>query len=207
MLAWAGVFGLGASAYFYAYRSHPDVLLDVFSAWAFALALLTLVVLRSERVRRGLPAVPALLVLLGFGLMVCSVAQLPRPWSEVARIAESAGESRPLALAAMADVVRERTRPHERVAILAPVGHRVAREAGVVDVTPYPGVGQMPAIEQLDETLGLLRREGGRTIFVGQGLPPGMAAYLHRHGWRQIRRVDGIGWSGEAVLELRLGRS
>jgi hypothetical protein len=34
-----------------------------------------------------------------------------------------------------------------------------------------------------------------------------MAAYLHRRGWRQIHRVDGIGWSGEPVLELRLRRS
>ncbi|HXE43705.1 MAG TPA: hypothetical protein VN635_00770 [Conexibacter sp.] len=203
MLAWSGVFGLGASAYFYAYRSHPDVLLDVFSAWGLALALLTLVVLRSERARRGLPAAPALLVLLGFGLTVCSLAQVPRPWSEVRRIASPSGVARPLALATMADVVRERTRPHEPVVILSQVGHRVAREAGVVNVAPYPGAGQMPSREQLDETLALLRREGGRTIFVAQQLPLGMGAYLRRRGYVQVGRFDEVGWLGSRALELR----
>jgi hypothetical protein len=204
MLAWAGIFGLGASVYFYAYRSHPDVLLNIFSAWAFALVLLTIVVLRAERLRERLPALPALLVLFGFGLAVCSVAQVPRPWSEVSRIVDDGGESRPLVLSAMAAEVRHRTRPGEHVAIFVQVGHRVAREAGVVNVSPYPGFKQMPAREQLDETLERLRRDGGRAIFVGQEMPPGMAAYLHRRGWEQVRRSDGIGWSGEPVFELRL---
>ncbi len=204
MLAWAGIFGLGASVYFYAYRSHPDVLLNIFSAWAFALVLLTIVALRSERSRERLPALPALLVLFALGLAVCSVAQVPRPWSEVARIAEDGGAEHPLVLSAMAAEVRHRTRPGEHVAIFVQVGHRVAREAGVVNVSPYPGFKQMPAREQLDDTLGLLRSEGGRTIFVGQKMPPGMAAYLQRRGWEQVRRSDGIGWSGEPVLELRL---
>jgi hypothetical protein len=203
MLAWAGIFGLGASVYFYAYRSHPDVLLNIFSAWAFALALLTIVVLRSERTRERLPALPALLVLFGFGLAVCSVAQVPRPWSEVSRIADDGGEQHPLVLSAMAEEVRERTRPGEPVAIFVQVGHRVAREAGVVNVSPYPGFKQMPAREQMDDTLARLRAEGGRTIFVGQEMPPGMAAYLHRNGWRQTRRSDGLGWSGAPVFELR----
>ena len=205
MLAWAGIFGLGASVYFYAYRSHPDVLLNIFSAWAFALALLTIVVLRSERSRERLPALPALLVLFGFGLAVCSVAQVPRPWSEVARIAEDGGTRRPLALSDMVGGGRGSARgPGEHVAIFVQVGHRVAREAGVVNVSPYPGFKQMPAREQLDETLERLRREGGRTIFVGQEMPPGMAAYLRRRGWEETRRSDGIGWSAAPVVELRL---
>lgn len=206
MLAWVGVFGFGASAYFYAYRSHPDVLLNLFSVWAFALALLTIVVLRSERWRRGAPALPQLLVLFGFGLVACSIAQLPPPWSEASRIADSAPTQRPLVLSAMADLVEERTHPGEHVAIFAPVGHRVAREAGVVNVAPYPGLGQMPAREQLDETLDLLRSEEGRTAFFGQPLPPGMAAHLRQRGYVSVRRTDDLGWSGSRVLEFRARR-
>jgi hypothetical protein len=206
MLAWIGVFGLGASVYYYAYRSHPDVLVNVFSAWALALALLTILVVRAERSRARMPALPSLLVLLGFGLVVCSVAQVPRPWSEVARIADDAGAERPLLLSAMADEVRARTRPGEHVAIFVQVGHRVARQAGVVNVNPYPGFKQMPSREQLDEVLELLRREGGRTVFVGQEIPPGLLDHLRRRGFARVRTTPGIGWSGERVVELRTAR-
>ena len=206
MLAWAGVFGLGASVYFYAYRSHPDVLVNLFSAWAFALALLTIVALRSERSREGMPALPALLVLFGFGLVVCSVAQVPRPWSEVTRIAGDEGVDRPLVLSAMADEIRARTRPGERVAIFVQVGHRVAREAGVVNVSPYPGFKQMPAREQLDDVLVSLRRDGGRTVFVGQEMPPGLADHLRRRGFAPVRTSADIGWAGAPVLEFRAAR-
>ena len=48
-LAWAGVFGLGAGAYFVG-RSHPHVLIDLFSAWSLALTLL------ADRDRPGDPA-------------------------------------------------------------------------------------------------------------------------------------------------------
>ena len=203
MLAWAGIFGLGASVYYYAYRSHPDVLVNIFSAWAFALALLTIVVLRAERTRERLPSLPALLVLFGFGLVVCSIAQVPRPWFEVSRIADDVGTQRPLVLSAMADEVRARTRPREPVALFVQVGHRVAREAGVVNVSPYPGLKQMPAREQLDDVLELLRREGGRTVFVGQQIPPGLISHLRRRGFERVRTSVGIGWSGTPVIELR----
>jgi len=203
MLAWTGIFGLGASVYFYAYRSHPDVLLNIFSVWALALALLTIVVLRARPTRTRILTLPTLLVLLGFGLVVCSVAQVPRPWSEIARITEAGGPTRPLELAAMAEAVRERTRPGEHVAIFVQVGHRVAREAGVVNVNPYPGFKQMPAREQLDETLASLRREGGRTVFVGQEMPPGMSAYLRSLGWVRVRTVPDVGWAGTDMIELR----
>jgi hypothetical protein len=188
MLAWSGLFGLGASTYYYAYRSHPDVLLAVFSAWALALALLVIVVLRPGR-WSGASVVPKLVVLFGFGLAACSVAQLPPPWREATRIADAAGPTQPLVLSAMADLVRARTHPGERVAVIVEVGHRVAREADVVN----------------DDTLDLLRREGGDTIFVGQPLLPGMAAYLRSRGWLQVHRSPGIGWGEATVIELRRG--
>jgi hypothetical protein len=205
MLAWSGIFGLGASVYFYAYRSHPDVLLNIFSAWAFALALLLIVVLRAERTRSGVPALPALLVLFGFGLAACSVAQVPWPWSEVARIT-SEGTDRPLMLDAMAEAVRELTQPGEHVAIFVQVGHRVARDAGVINISPYPGFKQMPAREQLDDTLEQLRREDGRTVFVGQDMPPGMAAHLRRHGFARLATIPEAGWSGAPVTVFRAAR-
>ena len=70
-LMWSGVFGLGAGSYFVG-RSHPHVLIDLFSAWALALSLLTIAVAQAvvrRRLRR--PQLAELLVLAGFGVMVC----------------------------------------------------------------------------------------------------------------------------------------
>jgi hypothetical protein len=206
MLAWAGVFGLGASVYFYAYRSYPDVLINLFSIWALTLALLVVAVVRAARTGGRAPALAGLLVLFGFGLAACSVAQFPAPWRQVERIA-SEGAGRPLVLSELVEIVAARTRPGEAVLVLAPVGHRVAREAGVANVNPYPGFGQMPAREQLDEALASLEEAGGRTVFVAQTPPPGLVGYLRREGFSQIARRSAGGWSGEPVVVLQRARA
>ena len=46
MLAFSAIFGLGAASY-YANRSHPDVLMALFSAWGFSVSLLAWVALRA----------------------------------------------------------------------------------------------------------------------------------------------------------------
>ncbi|HEX5146137.1 MAG TPA: hypothetical protein VFV85_03875, partial [Conexibacter sp.] len=157
MLAWAGIFGLGAGTY-YVGRSHPVALKHQFSAWSFALALLTVVAagaLASARGRRH--ALAAVAVLFGFGVMACSVAQLPTPWSQVRRLRApylQLAEWRsprlfvpPAAPAARAFVASLADGPHRfayrrgaPVAILLTGGHRVADAYGVADVSPYTGI-------------------------------------------------------------------
>jgi hypothetical protein len=180
-LAWTGVFGLGAGVYYYAYRSHPDVLINLFSVWALALALLTVVAVRSLRTDR-LPSLPALAVLLGFGLAACSLAQLPLPWQQVQRIARDSG-SEPYRERAVAARVEAITRPGEHVLLFHSLGHRVAEEAGVVNVSPYTGLMQMPTREQLDEALELLADAGGRRILLAEEPWVGMAPVLRRAGY------------------------
>jgi hypothetical protein len=200
MLAWTGVFGLGSSIYFYAYRSHPDVLINLFSSWSVTVALLLVVVLRGMWADRR-PAIAGVLVLFAFGLVVCSVAQLPLPWQHVRRIAASSAYE-PFRLPALARAIAQVTRPGERVVVLAPVGHRVAHDAGVVNVNPYTGMGQMPSREQLFELLARLRSEGGTSVFVAEaptkGLP--LQRVLARHGLRPTRLwPQPIGWNGASV--------
>jgi hypothetical protein len=165
MLAWSGTFGLLAGAYF-AGRSHPQVLIDLFSPWALSLALLTVVTTRSLAARSWRrPTLPELAVLFGFGLAVCSLAQTPTPWSQLARIDDRA----PVAVFEQPGAtafVAERTRPGERVAILIPLGHRIAYDTGRVDVSPYASSESMPTRQQLDTTIAALRREGGDKLFV-----------------------------------------
>jgi hypothetical protein len=189
LLVWAGVFGLGASGYF-AGRSHPEVLINLFSAWAFALGLLTIVVVRAILARPSRrPAVAEVAVLAGLGLAICSIAQTPEPLAQLDRIATTTSEIPYRVGATTAFVAAGTARPDEPVVILAPMGHRVAYELGLVNVAPYVSMLSMPAERQLQETIDALRDAGGRTmfLFLGQALPPQLDA-LAAAGFETVRR-------------------
>jgi len=200
MLAWSALFGLGSGAYFIG-RSSPETLTWTFPAWALALMLLTVVVVRQLAARPARrPAMAALLVLFGFGLAVCSLVQLPLPWQQVARLnasftpTEEAPEPNVLVpppdaltrtfVASLADgpsrFVYKRGAP---VALLLTTGHRVADAYGVVDVAPYTGIWSMPTVERLDATVAALRAAGGNTVVLPDPLPPGVLTVLSRLGF------------------------
>jgi len=203
MLAWSALFGLGSGAYFIG-RSSPETLTWTFPAWALALALLTVVVVRqiaAQPTRR--PTIAALLVLFGFGLAACSLAQLPLPWQQVARLnasfapREEAPEPNVLVpppdaltrtfVASLADgpsrFVYKRGAP---VALLLTTGHRVADAYGVVDVAPYTGIWSMPTAERLDATLAALRAAGGNTVVLPDPLPVGVLTALSQRGFELV---------------------
>lgn len=189
LLAWAGVFGLGAGSYF-AGRSHPEVLISLFSAWAFALALLLVVVVRGVRARPGRrPSAAEVALLAGCALAVCSLAQTPAPWTQLARIGRSAPsallQTRPMRRL----VARSGAVPGERVLILAPMGHRVAYELGLVNVAPYVSIISMPAVEQLAESLDALRAAGGTRVFArSDQLTPAQLEAIEQAGYGVVRR-------------------
>jgi hypothetical protein len=190
MLCWAGVFGIGAGAY-YVGRSHPDVLIDVFSAWALALALLVVATVRALARRPSRwPTAAELAVLLGFGVTICSVAQTPTPWSQLSRLRDRT-TSPALRDVAAARLVDRATVSGEPVGILAPMGHRIAYDAGVEDVTPYASVYSMPALSQWDEMVRTFRRRHVRTLFVGPEVEGAQLEYLVRAGWRVVPASPG----------------
>jgi hypothetical protein len=167
VLAFVAVFGLGSASY-YAGRSHPEVLVTTFGAWSLALALLALVVLRqlAARAARGSrwqqPA--AALCLFAFCVTGCSLAQTPTPWSQVDRL-QTTGEARFRAPAGQAFVAGH-VRRGERVAILQLLGHRIAENVGVTNISPYTTSFATPAVSQLQDVVRTLRREGGTKMFV-----------------------------------------
>jgi len=200
MLAWTGVFGLGAGVYWVG-RSHPGALVYEFSAWAFALALLTAVAIRALQPRHS--AVGALVVLFGFGVMTCSLAQTPTPWEQVARLnaafvpTEEEPDPNPLAasprpsvrrfVSSLADgPSRFVVRRGAPVAILLDNGHRVADAYGVVDVVPYTGAESIKTSERIREIVGALRRAGGNTIVLPLPLDLSILPPLERMGFRAL---------------------
>ncbi|HEV7774083.1 MAG TPA: hypothetical protein VGO48_12440 [Conexibacter sp.] len=184
MLAWSGVFGLLAGSY-YTGRSDDLKLVSMFSAWAFALALLTVVAARGLAVqgwRR--PSLPQLLVLFGFALAISSVVRLPPPQRELSRMLNEP----PATYRPAAELFIDRfTRPHEKVAILAPMGHRFAYDLGLENVFPYPTPELLVTRWQLQTTLDVVRREHVHRIFVfGTFTTPEQAVVLQRAGFRSL---------------------
>jgi hypothetical protein len=204
MLVWSGIFGFGSASYWIG-RSHPVALKSIFSAWALALALLTVVVVR------GLAAHPhrrvsivAITVLFGFGLAACSLGQTPAPWSQIERFStpytpneESDNGPRPIApstdpavrrfVATLADGpnrwVYKRGAP---VAILLRTGHRVADAYGVRNVSPYTGMESAVTEQRVEHVLDILQREGGNTVILPDPVDVGFFKVLERRGFRLV---------------------
>jgi hypothetical protein len=163
-LAFIAVFGLGSGTY-YAGRSHPEVLVTSFAAWSFALALLTLVAVRRLAAHpKRWPEPAVALCLVAFCAIACSLAQTPTPWSQIDRLRVS-GEPTLRKPAGQA-LVAAYARPGEHVAILLGLGHRIAENLGVTNVSPYTTAFAMPAVTQLDDVVRALRAEGGNKVFL-----------------------------------------
>jgi hypothetical protein len=203
MLAWAGLFGLGAGIY-YVGRSHPDSLRHELSAWALALALLTIAAVRelaAPHLRRT--AIGALIALFGFGVAACSLAQTPTPWGQLQRLqaafvpTDREPDPNPLVppgdaatrrfVASLADgrshFVLKRGAP---VAILLTTGHRIADAYGVVNVSPYTGVASIATVQQVETVLDALRNAGGNTVILPDQLDPSILPVLRRHGFALV---------------------
>jgi hypothetical protein len=184
-LTWVGIFGLGIGAY-YVGRSHSEVLIALFSAWALAIVLLVATTVR-DLVRRGRRPSPAQLALFaGFGLLVCSLAQFPAPWLSIQRLQKKSPET----FRYPADVafIAAHTKPGEPVVLLTNLGQRISREAGVDDLTPYSAVASMPTRVQLRETIEALGEAGGTKVFLRQTEEtwPELIPALKRDGFRQV---------------------
>jgi hypothetical protein len=163
-LAFTAIFGLASGTY-YVGRSHPEVLVTSFAAWSFALALLMLVAVRRLTAHpRRLPEPAVVGCILAFFVVACSLAQTPTPWSQLERLRDTT----PVTFHEPGgqEFIARYTHPREHVAILQSLGHRIAENLGVDDVTPYTGEFSMPAVEQLEDTIRILREEGGRKLFL-----------------------------------------
>jgi len=180
LLAWSGPFGLIAGSYFVG-ASNPLTLVTLFSAWTFAIVLLLVAVVRTLAAGARRPTLPELAVLFAFGLAVCSLAQIPAPWREVERLRRPG--SPVYRQDGLVAAIRRAVRPGEKVALILPLGHRIAYDLGIVNVSPYSGPAAMPTKHQLQVTIAAMRREGARAAFVDAEAHPELVAALQRAGF------------------------
>ncbi len=206
MLVWSGIFGFGSAAY-YMGASVPFGEPTLFPAWAFSLALLAVVAVRSTaRRRESLPTVPALAALFGIALLATFVVIPPpklAPWSQVQRLTasyapEAPPDAEPMApprdaafrrfVSSVSDghggfVVR-RAAP---VAFFTATGHLIADGYGLRDVVPFTGRSVFTA-KLLDDAIARLRAAGGTTALVPLQIVPRVAATLPSRGFEALTR-------------------
>src|SRR6185312_6770216 len=218
MLMWAGLFGLSCGTYYVA-RSSAGLLPMMFSAWAFALCLLAIVVMRQIAAAPSrIPGLGAVAVLFGIGLLACSVAQVPVPWQQIQRVQQQPAnlELPPepwtptsqnprvrFFISSIADGPGRFVVKHGApVAIFTTLGHRIADAYGIVNVLPYTGPESIHTPEQLTDTLDALRSAGGNTAIVPFEHLAQLSKALLRRGFRVVTRT-GLGTPTGATLPPR----
>lgn len=195
-LAFSGVFGLGAGEY-YTGRTHPAGLVVLFSIWALTALLLGVLALRSVRAWSGRPQIASMLLttgaLLMVGLTATSLTQFPSPWVQVSRIERSLALPAPYNVSAAVDFVRRTAKRSESIVLLAPLGHVIALDADVENVSPYSSPEGVVTYEQLDETIAALRAAHGTRFYVSTSVFPEISRALAREGFVAARdRSSGI---------------
>jgi hypothetical protein len=194
LLAWAGVFGLAAGAY-YAGRSNSYSLIGLFPAWGVAIAVLTLCVWRrvtaavsvGAAARRAGPL--GLATLVAFGLAATTVTSIAAPWSQIERIASTSDDRDTFALDPVVRFVAKNTSRGEPVLFIGQNGHLIARDAGVRNVSPIGDPFHVVATEQLDDLFAALDEADGSTVFTLDSSIPairlraGLTANLRERGY------------------------
>jgi hypothetical protein len=208
MLAWCGVFGLGSAAYFMG-RTHPELLIALFPTWALTLGLLTVdVVARVTQRADARPRLGTALVLMATALTVCSLAQVPAPWTQLQRIGQDKpttplieGEA-PLPIYSRAFLPDLSTReffapqPGAKVAILLTTGHQIAHALGVIDISRYTGLYSIVNRERLRTVVDDLRAEGGSTVYLPDA---SQEVYDTLRGWGFRRQPGEVEWGSTTV--------
>lgn len=185
LLAWSGVFGLGAGAY-YAGRSIPEALTNMFPAWGLTIVLLAVAAWRTLVARGGRSPRPLEVAwLVGLGLLVCSLAQAPSPVAQADRIAHRGKHCFDPPLTE--PFVAAHVRPGEPVVVLTELGHGIGYDLSIDNVSPYASGAAIQTEEQLDDTLAALRDAGGHSVFVDSERAD-IAQSLQRRGFTLAAR-------------------
>ena len=178
LLGFAGAFGLLIFVY-YGGRSNAYSLIGLFPAWGLALGLLTWIVVQRLRGASDLAAAArragalGVCALVGFGLALTTVIEVPAPWAQVSRLAHSSSKQSSFDRRRGRALRRRAVGADEPIAIVGSNGFLIAREVGVTDVSPIEDPVHFVAGTQVQDVIDALDAEGGRSIFVrDRSFPP-----------------------------------
>jgi hypothetical protein len=190
LLAYSAVFGLGAGTY-YVGRSHPLVLIALFSAWALCVVVLAAEVgsrgreiLAAPLATRWLLAAPSACL---FGLVVICGLTLSFDGYIFGQPQRLVSQTAPKTFAAvdMERFVADCTRPGDDVMMIYPLGHRIAYDNGVFDHFPYNNPSSVVTTRQVMAVVDGLRTNRLAAVFSGS-LRPELVAALREEGYRRV---------------------
>jgi hypothetical protein len=167
LMLFSGVFGLGALMYFVG-RSHHNVLITVFSAWAFSFCILIwrLNPRDAERatLKRFLPISLELLVVLGLLSSIVQVRRLANPLEQFSRL-RSQGGCAWVQPQAIIHFIQAQSCPGEHVIVSCHYGHVLALDAGVINVFPFSEPCAVVLKSQLDRVLAAIDQDHITKLF------------------------------------------
>jgi hypothetical protein len=212
MLAYGSIAGFGAFTY-YIGRSHPSVIVNIYSAWAFVVALLThriLIDMREARLSttadggNSIWAIPTVAVLALCSALLPLSLEFPKVGDEMKRLSYRAGAHADQRPARLASLIRKYVRKSEPTVIIYPDAHWLAIRASVQNVFPYAHPLSLLVKAQLEPLfLSLERLRPGHEYVFGDLIPDitdrlrrlgfvfveadGDFAVWHRGRWSQSR--------------------
>lgn len=192
MLAYAGISGFGVGMYFVG-RSHPAVIIAMYPAWAFALALLLQRIVadvyrqRTWRADEGavIHAIPSAAILGVWAGLVPLILELPQVSAEIDRLEYHSGglDPRPTRLSALISKYVPKGAPTVVVAVNA---HQLATDASVENLYPFAHPGSVLLKSQLRPVLDSITRLPSGDQYVFGSVWPQVAEALGQSGFKQI---------------------
>jgi hypothetical protein len=176
----------------------------LFSIWALTVLLLGVLALRSVRAWNRRPRIASMLLttgaLLMVGLTATSLTQFPSPWVQIRRIAHNSALPAPYNVSAAVGFIRRTAKRSEPIVLLTPLGHVIALDSDIENVSPYSSPESVVTFEQLNEIFAALRAAHGTRFYVSTSVFPEITGALAREGVIAARdRSSGI-------IEWRLRR-
>lgn len=189
-LIYAGVFGLGASAY-YVGRSDTWHLAGLFPVWGLALGLLILDGINATRSgssvtpqARRLWFIPLALASAHLAIGATLGFGFGGLFQQLERI-KSSGEPNILVPTGMIEFVERHAHAGEKVCIVYPLSHRIAILSNVQDIYPFDDPILFATEDQLDFFRRRLRLERVERIFVGVEVSAEVPEMFNSLGYRQ----------------------
>lgn len=198
MLAFGSVSGFGVSVYFVG-RSHPGVIIAMYSSWAFVVALLLHRVLcdvqekkRSHAVDGDIiDAIPVTAMLaLCCGLLPI-VLEVPNVSYEVQRLRQSGPvDTRP---ARLAKLVAKYVKKNQPTVVSYVNAHQIAQMAAVSNLFPFAHTGSVLLSSQIQPVLKSIERLPAGDQYVFGAFWPPVAAALNRWGFVPVESDGDFG--------------
>ncbi|CAN5563558.1 hypothetical protein BH10ACT11_BH10ACT11_01160 [soil metagenome] len=169
-LAFFSTLGLAAGVY-YVGRTNPFTLIADFPIWGMTLALLSWIVLRGLAEGGGgirtLSRIGVLrfLVLFGIGLAITAIGWVHAPWKEADRLQTGNSAPTELDVGPIADFMKSKTEPGERVVIICRSAYLAADRAEIRNVNPIGDPEHIVEDEQIDFITDSLNRVAGSQVF------------------------------------------